>query len=73
MKAKTNPRRLTMVKLYTVDDVADMLKISVSSVYKLAERGEITSIKIRTSLRFTENHINAYIKKRERWGNYGRK
>ena len=72
MKAKTDSRGLTMVKLYDVDYAAKKLKLPVISVYNLVERGELTCIKTRTLIWFTENHINAYMKKRERYRNYGK-
>jgi excisionase family DNA binding protein len=50
-----------MQKLLTVKDVASILKMSSSSIYKKAESGEIISTKIGTALRFTENSIINYI------------
>ena len=49
--------------LLKVDDVAKKLNISVSSVYKYAESGEINSIKIGTALRFSEKSISEYVEK----------
>jgi excisionase family DNA binding protein len=55
-----------MEKLCNVDNVAENLGISVSNVYKLSEKGEIESIKIGSSLRFTEKQIADYIEKCKR-------
>ena len=52
--------------LLKVDDVAKILNISVSSIYKYAEAGKIKSIKIGTALRFSENNIIDYLEKCEK-------
>jgi excisionase family DNA binding protein len=52
-----------MIKLYNVSEVASMLGLSTSCVYKKAERGEIQSIKIGTALRFSESDIQNFIEK----------
>jgi excisionase family DNA binding protein len=50
-----------MVKLLTVKEVAKMLCISTSTVFKYAEHGKIDSLKIGTARRFTEDQIEAFI------------
>jgi excisionase family DNA binding protein len=52
-----------MIKLYNVSEVASMLGLSTSCVYKKAERGEIQTIKIGTALRFSECDIQNFIEK----------
>jgi len=52
-----------MIKLYKVSEVASMLGLSTSCVYKKAERGEIQSIKIGTALRFSECDVQNLIAK----------
>jgi excisionase family DNA binding protein len=52
-----------MIKLYNVSEVASMLGLSTSCVYKKAERGEIQSIKIGTALRFSECDVQTFIEK----------
>ena len=52
-----------MKRLYNVKEVANMLSLSASCIYKKAERGEIGSIKIGTALRFSETNINEFIDK----------
>jgi excisionase family DNA binding protein len=52
-----------MTKLYNVSEVAELLGLSTSCVYKKAERGDIEAIKIGTSLRFSEDDISVFLEK----------
>jgi excisionase family DNA binding protein len=52
-----------MTKLYNVSEVAELLGLSTSCVYKKAERGDIEAIKIGTSLRFSESDISVFLEK----------
>ena len=52
-----------MKTILTVTELAKLLHISNSTVYKYAETGKIQSFKIGTSLRFLENEIDDYLKK----------
>ena len=55
-----------MDKLYKVEEVAKMLNVSVSCIYKKAEIGELGSIKIGSALRFSEQNIADFINKNNR-------
>jgi excisionase family DNA binding protein len=50
-----------MIKLYDVAEVSAMLKLSKSCVYKLAERKSIGSLKIGSTLRFNDAHIQKFL------------
>ena len=52
-----------MEKLYKIEEVAQMLRLSTSCIYKKVESGEIKSLKIGTAVRFTEANISDYIDK----------
>jgi excisionase family DNA binding protein len=52
-----------VIKLHNVSEVAEMLGLSTSCVYKKAERGEIRAIKIGTVLRFSEENIQDFLNK----------
>jgi PTS system nitrogen regulatory IIA component len=45
----------------TVAEVAAILKLSESTIYKYAEKGKIQSIKIGSNLRFTEEQIQQFL------------
>ncbi|WP_010256948.1 helix-turn-helix domain-containing protein [Treponema primitia] len=49
------------MELLTVSDVASALSVSQSKVYKMAESGELQSVKIGKSLRFTEEQVKKFI------------
>ncbi len=51
------------VKLHTVGQVAVMLSISESQVWKLVRAGELDSVKIGWSRRVVAASIDAYIKR----------
>ena len=50
-----------MKNVLTIDDVAEKLKMSKSTLYKYSERKVIPSFKIGTALRFFENEIENYL------------
>jgi excisionase family DNA binding protein len=52
-----------MATLYKASDVAKMLSVSPSFIYKKAEKNELESLKIGTSLRFTESQVQSYLEK----------
>jgi len=55
-----------MDKLYKVEEIAKMLNVSVSCIYKKAEIGELGSIKIGSALRFSEQNVTDFIKRNNR-------
>jgi excisionase family DNA binding protein len=50
-----------MEELFTVKEVAEKLKISVSSVYRYAENGLFPHQKLGSNIRFTNEHITAFL------------
>jgi len=50
-----------MSNVLTIDEVANKLKMSKSTIYKYSEQSIIPSFKIGTSLRFFENEVDAYL------------
>jgi len=50
-----------MEELLTIREVAVILKISVSSVYRYVETGRFPHIKIGTNIRFTQDHIAEFL------------
>jgi PTS system nitrogen regulatory IIA component len=50
-----------MKQTLTVSEVAKMLQMSETSIYKYAEDGKLPSVKIGSNLRFTEDQINQFI------------
>jgi len=50
-----------MNELFTIREVAEKLKISVSSVYRYVETGRFPHIKIGANIRFTQEHVEAFL------------
>ncbi len=50
-------------KMMTVQEVADLLRISRFSVYNMVKRGELPAMKILNKLRFTHQNIEHYLNK----------
>jgi len=50
-----------MKNILTIDEVADKLKMSKSTIYKYAENNKMPSFKIGSCRRFFENEIDEYL------------
>ncbi len=50
-----------MPKLLRIDDVADTLGVSISTVYRLSEHGKLAQIKVGGQCRWTSEMIDDYI------------
>ena len=54
-----------MTPVYTIKEVAAILKVSVRTVHELIATGRLQSTKIAGNRRFTEKHINELIREGE--------
>ncbi len=54
---------MTDQKLYTVKEVAELLRVTERTVYGKAKSGELPHRKIGRVLRFTQGDIDAYLEK----------
>lgn len=50
--------------LYTPEQVAEYLNVARGTVYSLVSRGEIASVKVGRSRRFTGQHVREYVQRR---------
>jgi excisionase family DNA binding protein len=50
-------------RLYTVQEVAELLKVSVRSVYRMIEDQDIESTKVRCSTRIYGSSLNDYLER----------
>lgn len=48
--------------VYTVQDVAEILKVSTKTVYKLLKEGDLKSIKVRGQFRVPSSALDNYLK-----------
>ena len=51
----------TLSPLLTIDEVADFLHVSKTSVYRLVERRELPFCRVGRTLRFTRRDLEAYL------------
>jgi excisionase family DNA binding protein len=49
------------MKMYTIKDVAEQLRISTKTVYRLINEGKLVPIKIRRNTRIDEAVLNTYL------------
>ncbi len=49
------------MKMYTIKDVAEQLRVSTKTVYRLINEGLLVPIKIRRNTRIDETVLNAYL------------
>ncbi len=57
----------------TAEEVAEMLRVSKNSVYRLAQTGELPSYRVGRKLRFTLRNIEAYTRATAGKGNVGKR
>ena len=53
-----------MIKLYTVSELAQILKVSVRTLRREMEEGELRYIKIRERVRIREEDVHAYLQQK---------
>jgi excisionase family DNA binding protein len=57
-----------MVRLLDKTEVAEQLKVSVRSVDRLRQDGELKAVPVRGRVRFTQEQVNSYIKRASKGG-----
>lgn len=57
---------MTRPKLLTVEEVAEMLRVSKMTVYRLAEKGELPSVRVGRSIRIVEDGLDMYLRRGDR-------
>jgi excisionase family DNA binding protein len=53
-----------MIKLYTVNELAQILKVSVRTLRREMEEGELKYIKIRDRVRIREEDVYSYLQQK---------
>ena len=54
----------TEVRLLTVNEVADLLRVSRMTVYRLIKQGDMPSLKVGRSYRLREEDVHSYLNER---------
>lgn len=50
-------------KFYTVEEVAKKMRVAASTVYRMAQKGEIPAIKFGRAWRFSERKLAEFLEK----------
>jgi excisionase family DNA binding protein len=53
---------MTTPKTYTVDEVADILKVHTRTIYRMLERGEMRGFKVGTAWRVSQESLDAFMR-----------
>lgn len=56
---------MTMDKWLTLEQIAEYLQMSASSIYKMAQAGKIPVYKVGRQWRFRKEEIDAWVEKRK--------
>lgn len=59
----SSPGDMSEKKLMTVAEVAQMMRVSKMTVYRLVHSGELPALRVGRSFRVTEDDVNAYLQK----------
>lgn len=57
-------RSFTEARLLTVNEVADLLRVSRMTVYRLIKEGDIAALRVGRSYRLREDDVDDYLKQR---------
>ena len=61
-----------MIKLYTTDEVGEIMKVSPRTIRKEVKSGKLKGIMIRGQIRYREDEIERYLQENS-WSSRGRK
>ena len=56
--------RFTQARLLTVTEVADLLRVSRMTVYRLIKEGQMKALRVGRSYRLREDDVDEYLSKR---------
>ncbi len=62
MSSPHSEGRLAEVKFLTVAEVAELMRVSKMTVYRLVHSGELTAVRVGRSFRVPEHAVHAYLK-----------
>ena len=56
--------RFTQARLLTVNEVADLLRVSRMTVYRLIKEGQLKALRVGRSYRLREDDVDEYLSER---------
>lgn len=60
--AKNLPGDMSEVKFLTVAEVAEMMRVSKMTVYRLVHNGDLPAVRVGRSFRVSEKDVDEYLK-----------
>ncbi|HNA99066.1 MAG TPA: helix-turn-helix domain-containing protein [Marmoricola sp.] len=60
--AAKNPGELSEVRFLTVAEVAQMMRVSKMTVYRLVHSGELPAVRVGRSFRVSEEDVHEYLR-----------
>jgi excisionase family DNA binding protein len=63
MPVAQNLQHLSRAKFLTVNEVADVIRVSTMTVYRLIKGGELPAVRVGKSFRVREEDLDAYLAK----------
>lgn len=61
--AENNPGDVSGVRFLTVAEVAEVMRVSKMTVYRLVHSGELPAVRVGRSFRVPEDEVNEYLRK----------
>lgn len=61
--AESNPGDVSAVKFLTVAEVAEVMRVSKMTVYRLVHSGELPAVRVGRSFRVPEDEVNTYLQR----------
>jgi len=61
-QAPAHDQRLADVKFLTVAEVAELMRVSKMTVYRLVHSGELTAVRVGRSFRVPEHAVHTYLR-----------
>lgn len=65
MSGNNKQNRFTMEKWLTLEQIAEYLQMSSSSIYKMAQAGRIPAYKVGRQWRFKKEEIDSWVEKQK--------
>lgn len=65
---KMNNQEKTATQFYTIDEIAELLKISYLTVFRWVKAGKLTAYKVGKQYRIDVQDLNKFLEKSKKYG-----
>lgn len=66
---KMNNDEITATKFYTIEEIADLLKVSYLTVFRWIQAGKLSAYKVGKQYRIDVQDLNNFLEKSKKYGN----